>query len=203
MSELSERSGVPVATVKFYLREQLLPPGEATGATRARYEESHVERLRLIRALVDVGGMGLERVRRVLAAVDDEDAGLDAAIGSAHTELSPQPATEPSRASRDRVAGLLRTRRWRTTADGRHATALAAALDAMDAAGQPLRDDALEAYADAAAIVAKADLGRIGGRTRAGATTYAVLGTVLCEPVLLALRRVAQEDLARRRLSRR
>lgn len=203
MSELSERSGVPVATVKFYLREGLLPPGEATGATRARYDESHVERLRLIRALVDVAGMGLDRVRRVLVAIDDEDAGLDAAIGSAHTELSPVPPAEPSTTNRDRVARLLRTRRWRARPDGRHATAVAAALDAMEAAGQPLRDDALTAYAEAAAIVAKADLVDIGGRTRAGATTYAVLGTVLSEPVLLALRRTAQEDLARRRLARR
>ncbi|MDP3890043.1 MerR family transcriptional regulator, partial [Nocardioides sp.] len=71
MSELSRRSGVSVPTIKYYLREGLLPPGEATGATRAVYDATHVRRLRLIRALVDVAGMRLDRVREVLAAVDD------------------------------------------------------------------------------------------------------------------------------------
>ena len=31
ISQLSQASGVPVATIKFYLREELLPPGESTG----------------------------------------------------------------------------------------------------------------------------------------------------------------------------
>jgi len=35
ISELVERTGVPLATVKFYLRQGMLPPGEAVSATRA------------------------------------------------------------------------------------------------------------------------------------------------------------------------
>ena len=64
MSQLSERSDLPVPTIKFYLREGLLHPGEAVGATRARYDDSHVRRLRLVRALIDVAGMRLDDVRR-------------------------------------------------------------------------------------------------------------------------------------------
>ena len=203
MSELSERSGVPVATVKFYLREGLLRPGEATGATRARYEERHVERLRLIRALVTVAGMSLARVREVLEAVDDETRPLDAAIGSAHTALSPEPSAEPSAGSTQRVARLIRSRRWRVEPDGRHARALAAALDAMDAAGQPLGEEVLETYVRAASDIARADLGGLRGLGREEATTFAVLGTLLTEPVITSLRRMAQEDLARRNLGRR
>ncbi|WP_346281659.1 MerR family DNA-binding transcriptional regulator, partial [Pseudonocardia sp.] len=30
MAELSARTGVPIPTIKFYLREGLLPPGERT-----------------------------------------------------------------------------------------------------------------------------------------------------------------------------
>ena len=199
MSELAERSGVSVATIKYYLREGLLPPGEATGATRARYDEHHVERLRLIRALVDVAGMSHERVRRVLAAVDDTGTTLDAAIGSAHTELSPEPAVEPSEPSRDRVAALIRKRRWNVEADGRHARALAAALDAMDAAGQPLQDETMKVYVKAVSDIAWADLQTMRGLTREGATAHAVIGTLLTEPVLVSMRRMAQENLARRR----
>src|SRR5918999_1379911 len=35
ISELARRAGVPVATVKYYLREGLLPQGELTGAIEA------------------------------------------------------------------------------------------------------------------------------------------------------------------------
>ncbi len=50
ISELVARSGVPLATVKYYLREGLLMPGETTSATQARYDEQHVRRLALVRA---------------------------------------------------------------------------------------------------------------------------------------------------------
>ncbi len=197
MSELSARSGVPVATIKYYLREQLLPPGEATGATRARYDEAHVRRLRLVRALVEVGGLGLERVRRVLAAVDDESLSVEESIGAAHTLLSPDVEATPE--SRERVAAWAADRGWLVSPDSRHARALAAALDAMAAAGQPMSDELLGTYVDAAWQVARADLARVGDRDATDATTFAVIGTVLTEPVLLSLRRIAQVDVARSR----
>ncbi|WP_082563936.1 MULTISPECIES: MerR family transcriptional regulator [unclassified Nocardioides] len=202
MSELSERSGVPVPTVKFYLREKLLPPGVATGATRAVYDERHVERLRLIRALVDVAGMGLDRVRAVIDAVDDTKADLHDVLASAHEELSPVPSRQPSEESRELVARMIKSRRWKVTNGGRHAEALAAALDALDAAGQGLDAEALAAYADAAADVAKNEIAGMSDVSREGAATYAVIGTVLAEPVLLTLRRLAHEDLSARRFAR-
>ena len=82
ISELSSRSGVPVATIKYYLREGLLPAGERTSATQARYGDAHVERLRLVRALVDVpviasGGAGA--VEHFAPAVE---AGADAVLAA-------------------------------------------------------------------------------------------------------------------------
>lgn len=50
VSELAAQSGVALATIKYYLREGLLMPGEPTSATGARYGEQHVRRLALIRA---------------------------------------------------------------------------------------------------------------------------------------------------------
>ena len=35
ISELSSRAGIPLATVKYYLREGLVPPGRRITATRA------------------------------------------------------------------------------------------------------------------------------------------------------------------------
>ena len=39
ISELSARTGVPVATIKYYLREGLLPEGERTAPTQATYAD--------------------------------------------------------------------------------------------------------------------------------------------------------------------
>lgn len=199
MSELSRRSGVPVPTIKFYLREGLLPAGEAVGATRAAYDDGHVRRLRLIRALVDVGGMRLDRVRAVLAAVDDTRADLHQVLASAHEQLSPAPAGEVGADSRAQVAALVRRREWRVQPDGRHAVALAAALDALAAAGQPLAEAQLSTYADGAGLVAKGEIDSMTGEDREDAAIYAVTGTVLAEPVLLALRRMAQEHFSGQR----
>ena len=63
ISELSRESGVPVATIKFYLRERLLPDGVLTSATQAQYDETHVARLRLVRALIGPGGLSIAAAR--------------------------------------------------------------------------------------------------------------------------------------------
>jgi DNA-binding transcriptional MerR regulator len=202
MSELSQRSGVPVATVKYYLREGLLPPGEAVGATRARYGEDHVQRLRLVRALVEVAGLRLDQVADVLSAMAEQSQPA-AAIGAAHHRLSPPPAVPPSAAALSRVRALVARRGWLVDDDSPHVVAVAAALDAMDAAGQPLADRSLRVYAAAAGDVAAADLRSLAAdpsATGEGAAAYAVLGTLLTEPVLVGLRRMAHEHEARTRL---
>lgn len=199
MSELSQRSDTPVPTIKYYQREGLLPPGEPVGATRTRYDGTHVTRLRLIRALVDVAGLSLEQVRGVLAVIDDESSDRADAIASAHRLLSPPPNETPSEESRRRVVRLMDGRSWLGARDETHALALAAAIDRLDRAGQPLRDSTLEQYADAASRIAEIDLAALGDEPRnsPSATTYVVLGTLLVDPVLVALRRMAQENQAR------
>src|SRR6478752_3439492 len=47
LKELSERTGVSPASIKFYLREGLLPAGRPVHATRAEYSDQHVSRLEL------------------------------------------------------------------------------------------------------------------------------------------------------------
>lgn len=37
ISELSDVTGVSVATIKYYLREELVPPGERTAPNQADY----------------------------------------------------------------------------------------------------------------------------------------------------------------------
>src|SRR5215218_9536808 len=89
ISELSRESGVPVATIKYYLREGLLPAGTPTSATSAWYDERHVDRLNLIRALVDVGRLPIARVREVVTALEQPPTSWHDLLGAAHGALPP------------------------------------------------------------------------------------------------------------------
>lgn len=197
ISELSARSGVPIPTVKFYLREGLLHPGEATAATRTRYDQTHVTRLRLIRALVEIAGLSLPRVRDVLDVVADDAHDSRESIGTALRLLSPVPDPPPEGSASARVARLFSERGWVADPDSPHALALAGALQRMDEAGQPLRDSVLSSYVDAVEQVARTDLSTLAPDLDATeATTHAVIGTLLTEPVLVMLRRILQEHLS-------
>lgn len=201
MAELATRSGLSVATIKFYLREGLLPPGEATGATRSRYDESHVRRLRLIRALTEVAGLRLETVRQVL-----EDLGRASswheAVGSAHTRLATPHDHEapPSAVSLARVDALLARQGWHLAANHPQARLLARGLDVLEDLGHPASDLLLDLYANAMRPIAAHEVLAVRGPEGAdveGSTEAAVIGTLLQEPLLLGIRRIAQENVSR------
>jgi DNA-binding transcriptional MerR regulator len=71
MSELADSAGVPVATVKYYLRAGLLPAGQVAGPRRAVYDDSHLRRLRILRILREVGGIPVTALQQIVDAVDD------------------------------------------------------------------------------------------------------------------------------------
>jgi len=202
MSELSRASGVSVATIKFYRREGLLPPGVAVSATRARYDESHVRRLRMVRALVEVARLPLSVVRDVVTAIEDHS-GMHEVLGTAHTALSrpgpSRPGETPTTRALKQVDGLVRRQRWRVHAGSPSRAALGRALDAYDSLGRSMPVDRLDVYAEAAHAVAAADVAGVPEDSREEAVEYAVVGTVLSEPILLALRRLAHEDVSARR----
>jgi DNA-binding transcriptional MerR regulator len=199
MSELSTRSGLSVPTIKFYLREGLLPPGEAVGATRARYDDAHVRRLRLVRALTDVAGMRLDDVRTVLDAIDDPSVSWHDAVGSAHTRLAPTTTAVDDGDGGSRVEALLRRHDWELDDDSPHRAALAGALTSLDHLGHPPSDELLDTYAEAVQLISEPEVASIDDTDRATAVEQAVVSTLLLEPVLLTLRRIAQENSSRRR----
>ena len=193
ISELSKLTGVPVATVKYYLRERLVPPGRPTGATRAEYDETHVRRLRLARALVQVGGLSVAAVRDVLTALDTAGGSLHRVLGAAHSALPPQIDVEhePVRA-RSLTSGW----GWRVHPDAPALAQLEHALRALEDVGARADDARLAAYADAAHRVAEVDVAAVPTTSPEEAAMVVVIGTVLWEPVLLALRRLAQEAVS-------
>jgi DNA-binding transcriptional MerR regulator len=199
ISELVERTGVPLATVKFYLRQGMLPPGEAVSATRAEYGEEHVRRVGLIRALSDVAGLPLQKVKDVLDLIDHPEGELFDALGRAVAALPPylDDAQPPYPRAQAAIAaiGQVYDERYAAVAQ------LERALEAVEAAGIPMTDDRLHAYAEHLRAMAEFDLNRMpedGGRE--GALASAVLGTALYDPVVAALRRLAHQDAAARRL---
>ena len=202
MAELSARSGLPVPTIKYYLREGLLPPGEAVGATRSRYDESHLQRLKLVRALVDVAQLRLDVVRSVLDGIDSARSRHEA-IATAHMRLSP-PVDQPvSQESEQAVEELMRRNGWTLLPTNPNRLALARALDTVAGLGFAVGPDLLDAYARAMASAADVELDQLEAEDRETAVEHAVIGTLLLEPVLLAIRRIAQANLSRERFSTR
>jgi DNA-binding transcriptional MerR regulator len=204
IAELSRRSGVPTPTLKFYLREGLLPAGRRTAPNQADYDERHLRRVRLVRALVEVGRLGLGDVRRVVQAVEDEAVPIGRAIGIAHWALDAQraalPGDEETDAALAEVDALLRRRRWQVSPASPARRVLADALVALARLGRPASQASLKPYADAADRLAQmeVELTRHEG-SRAEAVEFAISGTVLYEAALVALRKLAHEHYSRAR----
>jgi DNA-binding transcriptional MerR regulator len=96
ISELAERSGVSVATIKHYLREGLLGDGDhvlRTSRNMAYYPVQFVERVRLIKRLQEERFMPLRVIRdvldedpeRALRLIELEDRILERAIEASET----------------------------------------------------------------------------------------------------------------------
>ena len=198
MAELAKQSGLSVATIKYYLREGLLPAGTATGATRASYDASHVRRLRLIRALTDVAGLRLDTVRQVLDGIDGAGSWHDA-VGSAHTRLASSviDTSPPSAASTARVHNLLRRQGWELGDEHPQALVLARTLDSLDQLEHSVSDDLLDMYAAAMKPVAEHEVSSVHTDDMESSVEAAVVGTLVQEPLLLAIRRIAQENASR------
>ncbi|MEU1193311.1 MerR family transcriptional regulator [Streptomyces sp. NPDC005859] len=224
ISELSRRSGVPAATIKYYRREGLLPEGRALNPTTVEYGEEHIQRLRLIRSLIQLGGLSVARTREVLEAVDRP---LDAfeTLGVVHHALPVPSAETNGRNSTDnkdgpgaesaadeavpdgaaaRVEALIENMGWRISDASPHRPALAESLAALSRLGTDYTADDLIPYAQLATSTADLDFAQFEGiEDRIALAERAVVLTVLFEPVVRLLRRLAQEDANHRRHDRR
>jgi DNA-binding transcriptional MerR regulator len=80
ISELAERSGVPVATVRHCLREGLLPEPVKTSRNMAYYPPEFVERIRVIKQLQEDRFLPLRVIRDLLDRQDAEPERLRAMI---------------------------------------------------------------------------------------------------------------------------
>ncbi|WP_377002257.1 MerR family transcriptional regulator [Corynebacterium nasicanis] len=108
MAELSSTSGVSIPTIKYYLREGLLPPGRHTRANQARYSEVHLTRLKLIAVLSGIARLSLAEIKVILAELEGPGSVIDtmAAMQNAlagRPSREAEPHTEESRAILDAI----------------------------------------------------------------------------------------------------
>jgi DNA-binding transcriptional MerR regulator len=205
IAELSRRSGVSIPTIKYYLREGLLPPGEPLARNQARYGPGHLARLRLIRALREVGGLSVAAAGAIVATLDEwERGGLTAheVMGRAHRAVTPpvgdHDAADPewARARADADA-FVRDLGWHVSEDAPARARLAEVIYSLRRLGHPELLDCLPAYASAALAVAEVDVELATSRPDAATMMSAVVvGTVLGEALLSAMRLLAHEHVS-------
>lgn len=205
MSELSSTTGTPVPTLKFYLREGLLPAGVRTSPNQAQYDETHVARVRLVRALLDVGGLTVAQAVDVISALDDDSVALSSVFGVAQYAVSaaalPKTPSSPEGRGAERIAALCEQQGWRVYPDNPGLAMAARVVDTYAALDLDIiTEAALERYAQAADLVASADLAAVASvRDEADMTTVVVVGTILGDALFAGLRRIAQEAESFRR----
>ena len=204
VKELSVRSGVSVPTIKYYLREHLLQPGELTSPNQATYDETHVRRLRLIRALVDVGGLTITAVRQVLTAADTPDETVPRILYAAQESISGEPALPRDELweEADRtVAELVERRGWLVKPESRAWQTVVAVLVSAWQLDHGIWTGTLDAYAEACEHIATADMTYIEGLSGVDAMLEAVVvGTALGDTLVTALRRLAHQSESTHRL---
>ncbi|WP_043631740.1 MerR family transcriptional regulator [Nonomuraea candida] len=202
ISELSAKSGVAIPTIKYYLREGMLHQGEQTAATRAEYDETHLRRLRMIRAMLEVGRLPVAAIKKIVAAVEDESLPVHEMLGTAHYALAPAVEPEPGEewhSARAEVDDLVAELGWDVHPDAPTRDELTQTLVRMRQLGMPVH---LGPYAETARkLVAEVEMDLLPyDGPRDAAVETLVLGTVLYGRALDALRRMAQESESARRL---
>ncbi|MBK6919215.1 MAG: MerR family transcriptional regulator [Deltaproteobacteria bacterium] len=94
MSAFAARSGVPIPTIKHYVRERLLPEPLRTSRNMAYYDAALVPRVKAIKRLQVTLHLPLPVIRQVLDRVADGelpgDVALEATIARVLDELAPR-----------------------------------------------------------------------------------------------------------------
>lgn len=192
ISELSADSGVSTATIKFYLREGLLHPGTLTSPTSAEYDETHLHRLRVVRAFLGPGRLSVSQVRAVLEILEEPPERPSEMMRRLIESLAPPLQSE---VAHERGLGLLRDLGWKADPSSSDVTALGAAAIAIESAGIAVGMENLELYAGTAHRLAEVEVATFApGGTDVDAGRELILGVALVEPLMLALRRLALRD---------
>lgn len=201
ISELSEQTGVPTATIKYYLREGLLPDGDKRTPRLTEYDQRHVRRLELLRILRDVGNVPVEGLKRLVAATETRGTTVQELFAVAADALAPvPPSSGPARtASREVADSIIEQAGWHhVREDAVDRDNLAATLELMSAFDTHPRDPGeIAPYVAIADQIARYELDHLDeGKDRIGLLEEMIVGQVVFATVLTTLRRLAEEHHA-------
>lgn len=187
-------------TIKFYLREGLLAAGERSSANQASYDESHLQRLKLIRALLDTGGLPVRTAREVLEAIDNPALPLTWIFGVAQHAISDAalfaPITEPT-SGLAKVDTFLERRGWHVSPGNPGRFGAARVLESYEGSGHPELAEIWDGYAAGSELIAEADLDLVSRKSDVESMSETVvIGTILGDAMLSSLRRMAQEHIS-------
>jgi DNA-binding transcriptional MerR regulator len=202
ISELSQRTGISIPTLKFYLREGLLRQGRLSAPNQAEYDEGHVRRAALIRALRDVAGLSIARIQAITEALDHGEDTFEV-MGKTVDSLGGEAIATFTAQQREAAAEVDRLLEQlglphREDSLARHQI-IAAFTSIRDMLFPGMPAEGLIPYAMAAMQVAQMEQQATPGMFELEperAVEMAVLGLALFEPVILAFRRLAHEKAA-------
>jgi len=207
MAELSRASGIPTATIKYYLREGLLPGGETTAPNQARYGQHHIDRLSLIRALREAAGLPITTIGRVLTAMDAHQPGaspehLTIAVGEMSEPLVvPDGETGDYDRAESDLGDLVDELGWNVDRDSPGHDDAVRSLVAIHRYLPGLISDPKQLRPYGLAVRGLADVEIPDdfdpAADPAATLRFSVLGTALFEPLILALRKPAHVDRIR------
>ena len=103
IGELADAAGVPVATVRHYLREGLLPEGTKTSRNMAYYPPELSERIKLIKQLQEERFMPLKVIKGMLERAGNDMDQIDAAVEAGNRIIEHALAGERVRTPEARV----------------------------------------------------------------------------------------------------
>jgi DNA-binding transcriptional MerR regulator len=185
------------------MREGLVPQGERTSPNQAIYDESHLRRLRLARALIDVGGLPVAVAHDVLRTLDDARPNLHDLLGKAQyaatARKDAKPDTEEWRQAEEDTRALIAERGWVILPEGPALFSLTEAIAMLRGLGHVSYLKLLGCYADAAERLAVEEVAHVVAQPALDSMAeVVVVGTVLGDALMAALRRLAQEAVSSR-----
>lgn len=201
IAQLSRESAVPVATIKYYLREGLLPSGRLTSPNQAEYGPEHLSRLRLVRALLDIGRLPIATIRALLAEIDGPDPNLHQVLGRALRPTAGARAEVPDNGeAAAELAALMARQGWQVKTDAPARQAVAEVIAGLRSLGLHEFLDQLDGYARIAGELAELDFEVLGHTSQPEQLVHtAVVGTVLGDVLIAGLRRLAQQHVSGKR----
>jgi DNA-binding transcriptional MerR regulator len=187
----------------------MLPPADLAAEKRAFYQARHAQRLRLIHTLREVAGLSVPSIRALCRQLDAPHGDLASvvlhvidALGRAESKRSTLSARAQGRA-REELYAFLHERGLSVRPDAPALNELARALVGLrDVLRSELTPQDFAPYLEAMLRLAEHDFASTRHliTDRASAALAATFGSVLYEPVLLLLRRIAHEHVAAQQL---